>query len=86
MEQGKNQSVRLDYKQGVWADGIADVASFDADNITLSLVEGGKLALSGENLKIIGFDKAPGEFKASGSVYSLKYSAGAKRGLKNLFK
>ncbi len=87
MEQNvRSHSVNLEYRQGLTASGINDVIAFDEKDIVLSVSNGAKMRITGENLKILNFDKPSGNFRLSGSVYVLKYSVGEKFGLKKLFK
>ncbi|HBF86173.1 MAG TPA: hypothetical protein DDW54_00680 [Clostridiales bacterium] len=86
MEQNKNHSLSVEYKQGLTASGISDVLSSNDREAILSICGGGKVKISGENLKIIGFDKVSCNFKMSGFVLSVRYSAASQSPLKNLFK
>ena len=86
MEQNKNHTLNLEYKQGLIAGGIADVIMSNDKEVVLALSGGGKVKITGENLKILGFDKVSCNFRLGGNVFSIRYSSGSQSAFKNLFK
>ena len=65
---------------------MGDVISFNDREIRLSLVEGGRVCITGEGLKIVGFEKRTGEFKMVGAVVGVKFLSGGQTTLKRFFK
>lgn len=76
----------IEYKKSFTASGVGDVISFNDREIRLSLVEGGRVCITGEGLKIVGFEKRTGEFKMVGAVVAVKFLSGAQTTLKRFFK
>ena len=76
----------IEYKKSLIASGIADVISFNEREIRLKLEDGGRVNITGENLKIVGFEKRTGEFKLVGTVLSIKFLGGASSPFMKLFK
>ena len=76
----------IEYKKSLIASGICDVAVFNEREIRLKLEDGGRVNITGENLKIVGFEKKTGEFKLVGIVLSVKFLSGALSPFMKLFK
>ena len=76
----------IEYKKSLIASGVGDVISFNEREIKLKLEDGGRVNITGDNLKIVGFEKRTGEFKLAGVVMSVKFLGGASSPLAKLFK
>ena len=85
MEQNKKHTLQLEYGQGFFATGIAEVAVFNEKEIILRLDLGEKLSVFGENLKINAFNKQLGDLRVAGAISVVKYSYSAKQKIRNLF-
>ena len=85
MEQNKKHTLQLEYGQGFFATGIAEVVVFNEKEIILRLDLGEKLSIFGENLKINVFNKQQGELRVVGAVSAVKYLNSAKQKIKKLF-
>ncbi len=53
--------------------GVTDVGLFNESEIRLIMKEGVKLAIFGDKMQIIGFDKRTGECALAGKINSLKF-------------
>ena len=76
----------IEYKKSFSASGICDVLAFNEREIKLAIVEGGRMVITGESLKIVGFNKQSGEFKLVGIVSGVKFLSATGSPLKRLFK
>lgn len=76
----------IEYKKSLAATGVADVISFNDREIKFTLVEGGKVSVTGEALKIVCFEKRTGEFRLAGVVCGVKFSSGAQSAFGRFFK
>ncbi len=74
MEQTKAHKLTLDDRKYLAVCGVADVLCFNEREVRLSLSGGGKMFVTGENLKIEGFSRQTGEARVNGTVRSIKYS------------
>ena len=77
MEQNAH-SLTLENRNFLSLGGVAEVGSFNENEVRLKLSDGTKITVTGSKLQIIGFDKKTGECRLSGRVNSIKYTdAGA---------
>ena len=74
----------LENQSKITMTGVERVDSFSDRMITLT-VNGRKVRIEGSKLKVLSFSEGSGNFSASGSVDSVRFSYGAK-GLSHLFK
>ena len=86
MENNKNHSLQIEYGQGLTATAVLEVTSFNEREIKLSLSSGQRLAVNGEKIKIVGFNRQSGELKLSGVIIGVRYFSGASGQLKKIFK
>lgn len=86
MEKNENHILTIDNRRAISLSGAADVLSFNEREIRLSLCDGTKVIVSGENLNIAGFSKQTGEAKLAGTINSVKYQTFGVPSLKKLFK
>lgn len=77
MEQTKIHTLNLVGCKEFTASGVVDVLAFGDREIRLSLVDGRKMVLSGENFVMGGFSKQTGDVRLSGRVSSIKYCGGS---------
>ena len=85
MDKNTKHTLLIDYEQGLFATAICEVLAFNEREIKLSVLNGVKLIVFGEKLKITSFDKSSGELKLSGVVFSTKYSSLSTVKIKKLF-
>ena len=83
-EQTKNHHLIIDNQKCVSVTEVDSVLSFNESKITLRLLCGGKVVVTGSGLKIEGFSKADGTFLATGEVTGVTY--GGKSLAQKLFK
>lgn len=69
----------------ITATGIDSVDGFMPQQIVLTYA-GGKITVTGNNLKIINFSKSTGAFAASGDISGVKYGAKSTKFLQKVFK
>ena len=84
MEQAEEHTLSIENRKRINATKIEAVSSFSASQIVL-LCNGGKIVVSGSDMKITAFSKSSGQFTAQGNIDGVKYSNGSS-GLKGLFK
>jgi len=80
MEQ--EHTLTIENRKKVLATRIDAVSAFSAGQIVL-LYGGGKIIISGADMKIVAFSKSSGEFSAVGQITAVKYSGGSP--LKGIF-
>ncbi len=85
MEQNCPHVLTVENRKGVFATGVIEVIFFNDREIRLNIADC-KLVISGENLKISGFNKQSGEFKATGTVFGTKYINSTNLSVKKFFK
>jgi hypothetical protein len=85
MDKNTKHTLLIEYTQGLFATAVCEVLSFNEREIKLSLLNGVRLLVYGEKLKITAFDKGSGELKLTGVIFSTKYSSLATSKLKKLF-
>ena len=83
-EQSKNHHLIIDNQKSVSVTDVDSVLSFNENKITLRLLGTGKLVVTGNGLKIVGFSEAEGTFLATGEVTGVTY--GGKSLAQKLFK
>ena len=76
----------IEYKKSFTASGVGDVISFNDREIRLSLVEGGRVCITGEGLKIVRFNELDGSLSLSGKVNAVRYDEQKPPILKRIFK
>ena len=84
MEQAEGHTLTIENRKRITATQIDAVNSFSASQIVLQY-QGGKIVVSGSDMKITAFSKSSGQFTAQGSIDGVKY-AHSGSGLKGLFK
>ncbi len=80
--QNKQHTLTVEQRKKIVMTGVESVNSFSPQQINLT-VDGGKMTITGNDLKITNFSKTSGAFSAIGEVTSIKYGGG---GLMGLFK
>ncbi|MGN1060660.1 MAG: YabP/YqfC family sporulation protein [Candidatus Coproplasma sp.] len=84
MEQAEGHTLSIENRKRVTATQIEAVNSFSASQIVLQY-QGGKIIVSGNDMKITAFSKSSGQFTAQGTIDGVKYSHKSS-GIKGLFK
>jgi len=85
LEQNEQHILNVENCKRITATGIETVDAFSSTQLVLSYA-GGKIVVSGSEMKITSFSKTNGQFSASGNIFGVKYS-GKSTGLKQkLFK
>ncbi len=85
MEQSEQHVLNIENCKRITASGIISVDNFSPSSLSLTY-SGGRIIISGSELKITAFSKTNGQFTATGTVSGVKY-AGKAVGLKQkLFK
>jgi len=85
LEQNEQHILNVENCKRITATGIETVDAFSSTQLVLSYA-GGKIVVSGNEMKITSFSKTNGQFSASGNIFGVKYS-GKSTGLKQkLFK
>ncbi|MGN1104490.1 MAG: YabP/YqfC family sporulation protein [Candidatus Coproplasma sp.] len=84
MEQVEGHTLSIENRKRITATQIEAVTSFSATQIVLHY-QGGKIVVSGSDMKITAFSKSSGQFTAQGVIDGVKYSHGSS-GIKGLFK
>ena len=85
MEQNDQHILNVENCKRISATGIQSVDAFSSSQLILSY-GGGKIVVSGSDMKITAFSKTNGQFSATGNITGVKY-AGKSTGLKQrLFK
>lgn len=83
-QQNEQHNLSVENRKRITATKIDSVDGFSSGRITLTYA-GGKITVSGSDLKIVAFSKSTGAFSAVGNIDSVTYShIGA--GVKRLFK
>lgn len=65
---------------------VAEVNGFSEKEIKISLVNGEKVLVLGQGMKIVGFSKESGNFVASGQISGVKYLGKSVSFIKKLIK
>ena len=79
-----SHTLTVEQQKKITMSGVESVNAFSPAQITLS-ISGGKVIVTGSDLKITAFSKSSGAFAATGNVYGVRYNArGGKLG--KLFK
>ena len=74
MEQKIPHNLTLESRNYLALTGIADVASFNENEVRLRLSGGEKITVNGEKLQIVGFDKKTGDCRLAGKINAVKYT------------
>ena len=80
-----SHSLTLENRSKCAMTGIREVLSYSPREVALSS-SNGRLTITGEGLKIVGFEKRTGEFKMVGAVVAVKFLSGGQTTLKRFFK
>lgn len=89
MQENKNQSLdggsearshtlTIEERKKITMTGVESVTAFSPQQISLNL-SGGKLVVTGSDLKITAFSKTSGTFSATGNISALRYGGGGAR-------
>lgn len=79
-----NHQLIIDKQTEITVTDVESVLAFNDTKITLSLLGGTRLSVSGNDLKISGFSKSSGTFAATGKILGVAY--GGKSFVQKLFK
>ena len=80
----KNHKLTIENRKSIAVTEVDAVLSFNDTKITLGLLGGTKVTVTGSGLKIVGFSKADGTFWATGTVTGVAY--GGKSLVQKFFK
>lgn len=78
--EARPHTLTIEERRKITMTGVESVTSFSPREISLRL-SGGKLLVSGSDLKITAFSKASGTFSASGNITALRYGGASLSGL-----
>lgn len=73
MENNKKHTLQIEIGQGFISTSTEEVVAFNEKEIKFRLKSGEKVIVTGENLRINGFNKQLGELKVVGDVSVVKY-------------
>ena len=79
------ETVTLECRKRLSMTGVESVDGFSLQAINLT-VNGQKVKISGEGIKITAFNKASGNFSAEGNFNEIKYNAKKQPLIKRIFK
>ena len=79
------ESVSLECRKKLGMTGVESVDGFTLQTLSLT-VNGQKVKISGESIKITSFNKDSGCLSAEGNFYEIKYNAKKQPLIKRLFK
>ena len=85
MEQTEQHVLNVENCKRVTATGIQSVDAFSATQLILSY-GGGRIVVSGSDMKITSFSKTNGQFSAAGTITGVKYTGKATGLRQKLFK
>ena len=80
-----NHKLELDGRKRLTLTGVQSVDGFSQQVLNLTVLDG-KLKISGENIKITGYNKQTGVLTADGNFTEIKYLEKNKNLFKKLFK
>lgn len=86
MEETAKHEVRMENRKSLVVGGVGDVLSFSEEEVRLSVSGGVRLTVTGEGMKMLGFDKRTGEARLCGTVKSLVYRDGVSAGKRKIFR
>lgn len=86
MEENRKHEIRAENRKSFYASGAEDVISFSENEVRISLCGGMKMVVTGEGLKMIGFDKRSGEVRLIGTVKGIAYRDAAFTGKRKIFR
>ncbi len=84
MQEIKQSVLTIEQQQKLTMTGVSSVDAFSDSSITLT-VNGKRVQIVGEKLKVLSFSEGSGNFAASGEVFSVKFGATRGTSLKKLF-
>ncbi len=84
MQEQQHHQVIIDNRKSIRVTAVDGVLAFNESKISLGLLGGNKLTVTGNGLKIVGFSKEEGTFFATGEVAGILY--GGKNLLQKLLK
>ena len=70
----QSHTLTIGQKKTIKATGVESVVAFSSSRIALNLSDGGRLCISGNDLKITAFSKDSGEFESIGVITGATYS------------
>lgn len=73
-----SHSYTLEQRKNLSVSGVESVKAFSENRVELCLIGGGRMTISGSNLKITGFSKQNGSFLATGLIESVRYGGSLK--------
>ena len=82
--QERAETALIEQQKKITVTGVASVDGFTPREIRITL-EGGRAVIAGENLKIVSFSKANGNFSAIGKIYGIRFFAKHEKLTKRLF-
>ncbi len=82
--EARAHTLTIEERKKITMTGVESVTAFSPQQISLNL-SGGKLVITGSDLKITAFSKTSGTFSATGNISSLRYG-GAGVHLSGLFR
>ena len=81
----KNQTLCLEYQKKLNMSGVSAVDAFSDTMLKLS-VNGNRVIINGENIKITSYSKTTGTLQADGVFNSIKYEGSKSPLIKRIFK
>lgn len=85
LEQNEQHLLSVENCKRITATGIESVDAFSPSQLSLGYA-GGRIIISGREMKITAFSKTSGQFSASGEITGVKYAAKALGFKQKLFK
>lgn len=85
MEQNEQHLLSIENCKRITATGISSVDAFSPTQLILSY-SGGRIIVTGSEMKITAFSKTSGQFSANGTVTGVKYAGKAMGFKQKLFK
>ena len=83
---GESHTLTIENQKRLLATCVAEVNGFSDKEIKISLINGGKIHVVGQNLKITNFQKQSGSFVAEGIILRVNYLQDGKNVFKKLVK
>mgnify|MGYP001625061037 CR=1 FL=1 len=82
--QERAETALIEQQKKITVTGVASVDGFTPREIRITL-EGGRAVIAGENLKIVSFSKANGNFSATGKIAGIRFFGKSEKLTKRLF-
>ena len=79
------EKLELDSRKHLFLSGVETVDGFNEQALKLT-INGSKVQISGNNIKITAFNKANGNLNADGEFYEIKYMHKKETLIKRIFK